>query len=108
MKKYKVLMTQPAANDLKSIAAYIANELKEPPAARKLVGKIRECVLSLSEMPSRRSLVADENLAMQEIQKIMVDNYIIFYTISEKDSTVTVLRILYSRRDWDNLLNSTN
>lgn len=97
-------MTQPAADDLKGIAAYIANELREPSIATKLVDKIKEAVMSLSEMPARHSLVADENLANQKIQKIMVDNYMVFYTFSEKDTTVTVIRILYGRRDWVNLL----
>lgn len=104
MKGFKVLMTQPAANDLKGITAYIANELREPSIAQKLVGKIKEAVMSLSEMPARYSLVADKRLAMQEIRKITVDNYIVFYVISEKDATVTVVRILYGRRDWVNLL----
>jgi len=104
MKGYKVLMTQPAVDDLKGIAAYIANELREPSIAKKLVGRIKEAVMSLSEMPERHSLVADEKLAIQEIRKIMVDNYIIFYAVSEKDATVTVVRILYGRRDWVNLL----
>ncbi|KKM12131.1 plasmid stabilization protein [Clostridiales bacterium PH28_bin88] len=104
MKGYKVLMTQPAADDLKGIATYIANELREPSIAKKLVGKIKEAVMSLSEMPTRHSLVADEKLAIQEIRKMLVDNYIIFYAVSEKDVTVTVVRILYGRRDWINLL----
>lgn len=104
MKGYKVFMTQPAADDLKGIAAYIANELREPFIAKKLVGRIKEAVMSLTEMPARHSLVADEKLAIQEIRKIMVDRYIVFYAVSEKDATVTVVRILYGRRDWVNLL----
>ena len=104
MKVYKVFMTQPAAGDLRGIAAYIADELREPSTAKKLVGKIKEVIMSLAEMPARHSLVADEQLAIQEIRKIIIENYIIFYTISEKDATVTVVRILYGRRDWANLL----
>lgn len=97
-------MTQPAADDLTEIAAYIANELKEPAIAKKLVVKIKEAVMSLSELPERHSLVVDENLAVQNIRKIMVDNYIIFYCVSDKDAMVTVIRILYGRRNWVNLL----
>lgn len=104
MKGFKVLMSQPAADDLKNIAAYIANELREPAIAKKLVDKIKEVVMSLSEMPARHSLVADEKLANQGIRKIMVDNYIVFYIVSKKYETVTVVRILYSRRDWSSLL----
>jgi addiction module RelE/StbE family toxin len=104
MKNYKILMTQPARDDLKGIATYIVNKLSEPSIAKKLVGKIKEAVMSLSVMPTRHSLVADEKLAIQGIRKIMVDNYIVFYVVFDKDSTVTVLRILYGRRDWHNLL----
>lgn len=97
-------MAQPAVEDLQSIAIYIVNELKEPSTAKRLVGRIKEAIINLSEMPGRYSLVADERLAMQKIRKMIVDNYIVFYVVSEKAVTVTVVRILYSRRDWLNLL----
>lgn len=104
MKKFSVFITQPAANDLQGIAHYITNELREPAIAKKLVNKIKEAVMSLAELPTRHALVTDERLAIQGIRKTMVDNYIVFYVISEKDVTVTVVRILYGRRDWANLL----
>lgn len=104
MKSYHVLMTQSAADDLKKIADYIANELREPSNAKNLVGKIKQAVISLSEMPVRHSLVADEKLAIQGIRKMMVDNYVVFYVVSEKAATVTVVRILYGKRDWVKLL----
>jgi len=104
MKQYKVLMTQSAAEDLQGITDYIANELREPAIAKKLVGRIREAVMSLAELPTRHALVADERLAVQRIRKTVVDNYIIFYALSEKAATVTVIRILYGRRDWESIL----
>ncbi|HEY8909534.1 MAG TPA: type II toxin-antitoxin system RelE/ParE family toxin [Desulfosporosinus sp.] len=104
MKKYNVFMTHTATEDLKSIAAYIVNELQEPSIAKKLVGNIKESVMSLEQMPTRYSLLRDANLAVQGIRKIMVDNYIVFYFVSEKTNEVTIVRILYNRRDWVNLL----
>ncbi len=104
MKQYKVLMTEPAVDDLQEIVQYISDELFEPVIAKKLVGKIKEAVMSLDKLPTRHALVADERLAMQEIRKLIVENYIAFYMISEKDETVTIIRILYSRRDWEHLL----
>ena len=102
--KYKVLIAQPAIEDLRGIADYIANELREPSTAKKLVGKIKEAVMSLGEMPTRHALVSDEGLAAQGIRWLMVDNYMVFYVVSEKNRTVVVIRILYGRRDWINLL----
>ena len=104
MKNYKVLITQPAIEDLQNIVDYIATELKEPSTAKKLIGKIKEAIMSLAEMPTRHALVADEDLAVQGIRWLMVDNYMIFYIVAEKNRTVVVIRILYGRRDWINLL----
>ncbi len=97
-------MTEPAANDLQSISGYIADELLEKAIAKKLIGKIKDAVMSLADMPSRHALVGDQRLAAQGIRKLIVENYIVFYVITAKDETVTVIRILYGRRDWEHLL----
>lgn len=104
MKQYKVLMTIPAADDLQAIAEYISDALLEPLEAKKLVSKIKTAVLSLGKLPARFALVTDESIAVQGIHKLLVENYIMFYVISEKDKTVTVVRILHARRDWKHLL----
>ena len=104
MKQYAILMTEPAVNDLLKIADYIAKELFEPVTAQRLVKKIKDAVMSLTDMPVRHALVADERLATQGIRMFPVENYVVFYVTSEKDRTVTVIRILYSRRDWEQLL----
>ena len=104
MKKHSILITHTAMEDLKRIASYVAIELREPSIAKKLVGNIKEVIMSLEQMPTRYSLLRDANLAVQEIRKIMVDNYIVCYTVSEKDNVVTIVRILYNRRDWVKIL----
>lgn len=104
MKRYRILMTEPAADDLQQIVDYIAKELREPVTARRLAGRIKEAVLSLAGMPDRHAQVTDKHLAAQGIRKLPVENYIVFYVVSEMDKTVTVIRILYGRREWKPLL----
>lgn len=104
MKRYKVLLSHPAIDDLQATAHYIAEELKEPATAKKLVAKIREAVMSLSDLPTQYALVTNERLATLGIRKLLVENLIVFYVISDKDKEVKVVRILYSRRDWEQLL----
>lgn len=104
MKRYRILLTEPAAEDLLAIAAYMAQELREPVTAQRLVGKIREAVMGLAVMPTRYATVADGYLAAQGIRKLPVEHYIVFYVVSEKDAMVTVIRILYGRREWEHLL----
>ena len=104
MSKYHIEITEPAEKDLHEIGRYIAIELLESAIAKKVVQKISDAIITLEELPLRNALVIDERLALHGIRKIIVDNYIVFYIISEKQKTVTVIRILYGRRDWINLV----
>lgn len=103
---YSIEITEPAEADLHQIANYIAKELLEPELAMKVLNTIEKAVLSLEEMPFRHPyvLVNDHRLCQLGIRQVIVDNDIIFYVISEKKKLVTVIRILYRRRDWINLL----
>ncbi|MGI6359086.1 MAG: type II toxin-antitoxin system RelE/ParE family toxin [Bacillota bacterium] len=104
MKQYDVLMTEPAVDDLQSIARYIADQRLEPAAAKRLLGRIKEAVLSLSSLPDRHALVTDESIAARGIRRLIVGGYIVFYVVSERDRAVTVIRILHGRRDWEHLV----
>jgi len=104
MSRYHIEITEPAENDLYEIGYYIAKELLEPENARKIVDKIGEGIIKLEEMPLRNALVNDERLAIQGIRKTIIDNYMVFYIVSEEHKIVTIIRILYGRRDWINLL----
>jgi plasmid stabilization system protein ParE/PHD/YefM family antitoxin component YafN of YafNO toxin-antitoxin module len=100
----RVRMTQTATSDLKGIVAYVAHELQGPSIAKELVVNLKEVVGGLEKTPAGPAIVADETLAMQGIRKSMVDNCMMFYLVAEKETIVTVIRILYGKRDWANLL----
>ncbi|MNE06088.1 Plasmid stabilization system protein [compost metagenome] len=104
METFHITITEPAERDLRDIADYIAHELLDHVAARKLVSRIAESIFELEHMPLRNNLVRDERLASQGIRKLVVDQYIVFYLVSEADTTVTVIRILYGKRNWRDLL----
>lgn len=104
MNKFHIDITKPAENDLREIGHYISKELLEPVTAKKVVEKIGDAILSLEELPLRNPLVTDEKLSKLGVRKLLTVNYIVFYIVSEQQRTVTVIRILYSRRDWQNLI----
>jgi plasmid stabilization system protein ParE len=104
MKIYSVLMTQVAADDLKGISRYITYDLKEPIVAKKQITNIFESIMTLETLPTRHNLVCDKTYSNKGIRKILIGNYVVFFVVSETDSKVTVIRILYSRRDWINLI----
>ena len=104
MTDYRVDITVTANNDVKDIVDYITNELKNPSSAKKLIMELREAFVTLKAMPNRHELVQDARLAHKGVRKLLIENYIAFYCVNEKQKNVTILRVLYKRRDWENLI----
>lgn len=104
MTEYKVFIEVPAQRDLHGILLYIAGTLKEPVVARRIYSSIKEQILTLSQMPLRCSVVQDQPYAAIGVRKLLVENYIAFFIVNEEKCEVHVLRILYNRRDWQNIL----
>ncbi|MFB5760371.1 type II toxin-antitoxin system RelE/ParE family toxin [Paenibacillus medicaginis] len=103
MNTCNIFITEPAEHDLREIAKYIALELKEPATAQKWIAKISSAILELEKFPFRYALVKDR-LASQGIRMLLVEKYIVFYVIDETNSSVTVIRILYGKREWNRIL----
>ena len=104
MSVYRIELALKAKKDMREIHAYITNNLKEPNIANKLLDKIEMEILKLRQMPFCHTLERDEQLKNRYLRKLIVDNYLVFYTVHEKSATVFVVRVLYARRDWVNLL----
>ena len=102
--KYSIIVTEPAIEDLQNAVSYIANDLKNQVAAKKFIDESDRIIRSLSEMPERYPVVNDTMLAAQGIRIAQINNYLAFYVIRENTKSVSVLRILHSRRDWMNIL----
>lgn len=104
MREYKVMISKAADADLEKIADYIAISLQEPATALKQMGRMKDALLSLQAMPQRHSVVYDKYLASRGVRLLLVDNYLVFYTVNNAAATVSIVRILYGRREWENLL----
>jgi len=102
--EYKIVIELPAQRDLQGILRYITDTLKEPVVARRIYTSIKEQILMLSQMPLRHSVVQDQPYAAIGVRRLLVENYIAFYIINEAKCEVHVLRILYNRREWQNIL----
>ncbi|SFO01591.1 type II toxin-antitoxin system RelE/ParE family toxin [Proteiniclasticum ruminis] len=100
MTKYRVDVSEPAENDLSDIVKYIASQLSAPLPAYRMMEIFEEALASLSDSPQRCPLIADERLSQLGYRKLIVKNYVVFFSVDEKNKTVDVERILYSRRDW--------
>ena len=107
MDSYQVIMTQDAADDLVELRDYIAYSLYARDTALMYIKAIREEIGSLSVMPGRNALIADEPWRSRGIRRTIVKNFYIYYRINEKSKSVYVLNVIYARRDQLKTLAST-
>ena len=104
MTEYKIVIEVTAQNDLISILSYISDTLHEPNIAFKIYGSIKQEILTLNKIPFRYAVVNEEPYRSMGVRRIPVENYTAFYVIEESEKTVHIFRILYTRREWQNLL----
>ena len=102
MKKYNIEYSKESKQDLIGIKQYIKYNLQEPETANKLISKIRKEINALKDNSEIYAIIDDDIIKKLEIRKLIVDNYIVFYRI--KDNNIQMVRIMYGRRNWINLL----
>jgi toxin ParE1/3/4 len=82
------------------IIRYISAHLTAPVSAYHLMEIFEEALMSLSDLPQRYPLIEDELLLQLGYRKMIVKNYVVFFSVDEANKIVNVERILYGRRDW--------
>ena len=103
---YSIQITEPARQDLYQIMRYISSDLHNPDAAEKLLTDIEQSVLHLKTAPHSHAVIDMDDLKPKEIRFITVKNYLVFYQVHQQNQSVSILRILYGRRNWQSLLQS--
>ena len=101
---YEIRITKAAEKDINNAADYIERILYNPQAVDALFDAIETKVANLAEFLQQFSVVDDSVLRTWGIRFAQVKNYLIFYTVSEQDKRVDILRFLYGKRDWASIL----
>lgn len=101
---YNVQFLPLAQNDLLEIVQYIANDLFNKQAANKLADEIIKATDTLADFTYAYSIYNPIRPINTEYRKLIVQNYMVFYSVDEKIKTVTVARIVYAKRDYDKLV----
>ena len=82
-----------AKSDMVEIAKYIGVKLANPEAAEDLADMPYKCPVYIPVKPLRH-----------EYRKLIVQKYIMFYWVDEDKKRITIARVIYSGRDYENLL----
>ena len=101
---YNVIVSDEAHNDIDSVLDYIVNALKNPIAAKKLLGRIEEAYTDLADNPFIYACCADSRLQKDGYRKVVINNYVLIYRIDETDNKVYVVRFFYGRQNYIELI----
>lgn len=99
-----VVFTEPAEYDLLDIEYYIFVDLCNNQAAERITEGILDAAEKLEEYPTGHPLVDDELLRSVGLRMTRFDNYNIFYHYGEEEDVVYIIRVLYNKADWQNIL----
>ncbi len=101
---YFITVTEPAEQDLNSALDYYITVLKAPKAAQTLLDEIEEKLNFLSTNPLVYEIENDDYLQERSIRSVLVRSHLVFYIVNQDLEEVIILRILYARRNWLNIL----
>jgi toxin ParE1/3/4 len=98
--KYQVRLLSIAEEDFTEVISFIAAD--NPTAADAIANKIEKNLELLSENPNLGRIPREEEIRNLGYRYLIVQNYLIFYTIAEK--TIFIHRILHGARNYKSLL----
>ena len=97
----KVVYRPAAIDDIKSTAAYIENELKNPQAAERFKERILNSVSLLKDNHNMGNLLSNKYEFINikcDYQYIVLNKQLVFYQIS--DDVIEVVRVLDGRTNY--------
>ena len=86
--EYSVFLTEQAKSDLAEIYSYISVELKS------------------KKMPSRYHQFPNEPWLSEGVRYFTIRNYSIFYTVDENNLCVSVVHVIYGKRNLPQVLSN--
>ncbi|PWM77768.1 MAG: type II toxin-antitoxin system RelE/ParE family toxin [Phascolarctobacterium sp.] len=105
---YKIILAHQFSKDFESVYDYISFVLQNQTAAINITTLAQAKINTLPDFPEKYPLVNDISLAHKQIRYIPVDNYLIFYRINKIKNEIQILRFLYAKSNWLNILKTNN
>jgi len=98
--KFQIRLLKIAEEDFTEIIKFIADD--NPTAAEAIANKIEKNLELLANNPHLGRIPRDEEIRNLGYRYIIVQNYIVFYTIEGR--TILIHRILHTARNYKSLL----
>ena len=102
--KYSYRFTEKAEQDFDEILRYISVDLVNPTAAQNLGRKVFEKIDMVRTFPDSGAPIDNEFLVDKTVRKLSVDRYVIYYKAHYHERIISILRIVYGKRNLDEIL----
>lgn len=102
--KYKVQLTAEFLEEIDDICYYISKKLKVKNASNRLRKRVIDSILLLEESPQIYMEISKVGREEKRYRRIVINNYIVLYTIDENDKVIYIAHIYYSGRNYLRLL----
>jgi len=98
--EYKVKLTNQFLDEFEETCDYISNKLKNIDASNRLREKVIYNILLLENSPRMCTEIEKTNRTEKQYRRMIVNNYVILYTINELEKTVYIAHIYYGGRNY--------
>ena len=101
---YKIEYLEIAKKDMEKIIHYISYNLNNRKAASELIKSFSKEINRINIFPYENPEYKPIKELKNTYRKAKIKNYLIFYTIKEKEKTIIITRIIYQKRNLDKIL----
>lgn len=98
--KYLINFTEIAKCDLRDIAIYIAEQVKDKDIAKAFVKELTEQCIRLEEHPLIGAIPKDRMLVSLGYRFLVYKEYLIFYSINEFEKKIYIQAIFNAKKDY--------
>ena len=100
--EYEIAITETCMEEIDENCAYIEKVLKAEVAANRLRKKIKESIQKLKYSPKIYAKINKTDRMKRNYRRIVIDNYVIIYTIVKEYNTILISHMYYGGRNYLN------
>ena len=98
--EYEIIISETCLEEIDETCSYIENVLNAELAANKLRKRIIEIILELKNSPRLYAKIEKTDRKGRTYRRIVIDKYVIIYTIIDDDKTILISHMYYSGRNY--------
>lgn len=99
MKRYKIIVSPLAFEQLQDTVRYIRDTFMAPDTALHWLDRMENAIETLSTMPLRNRAIPEEPWHSEGVRRMLESNFFIYYWVNEAADSVHILSVIYARRD---------